>query len=167
MTGYDGVRLTSQKCGLYGPIVHPQVICDVTMVWWYWLRLIPNLSTRLLWQPPVLAGGPVSRDISGSPQYCLVVLPSETSLERVGEGNENLVYPSLWDFKWSFTCRKILRHGTSGFTSRPKEGVLRTFIALKNPSPWPCLNPQPLGPVASTLTTTPPRRLVWFSHSVI
>jgi hypothetical protein len=37
--------------------------------------------------------------------------------------------------------------------------VLRIFIALKNPLPWPGLNLQPLGPVASTLTTTPPRRL--------
>jgi hypothetical protein len=36
--------------------------------------------------------------------------------------------------------------------------VLRIFIGLKNPSPWPGSNPQPLGPVASTLTTTPPRR---------
>jgi hypothetical protein len=34
------------------------------------------------------------------------------------------------------------------------------FFALTNPSPWPGLNPQPLGPVASTLTTTPPRRLL-------
>jgi hypothetical protein len=40
-----------------------------------------------------------------------------------------------------------------------EEGVLRIFIALKSPSPWPCSNPQPLGPVASTLTTTPPRIL--------
>jgi len=24
--GYDGVRLTSQNCGLYGPTVHPRVI---------------------------------------------------------------------------------------------------------------------------------------------
>jgi hypothetical protein len=31
----------------------------------------------------------------------------------------------------SFTCRKILRHGTSCFTSHPKEGVLRIFIAIK------------------------------------
>jgi hypothetical protein len=53
------------------------------------------------------------------------------------EGNENLVYPSLWDFKIFFSCRNILRHGTSGFTSHPKEGVLRIFIALKNPSPLP------------------------------
>ena len=27
-----------------------------------------------------------------------------------------------------------LRHGTDGFTSRPKEGVLRIFFALKNPT---------------------------------
>jgi hypothetical protein len=35
-----------------------------------------------------------------------------------------------------------------------KEGVLRIFIALKNTSPWPGSNPQTLGSVASTLTTT-------------
>jgi hypothetical protein len=39
-----------------------------------------------------------------------------------------------------------------------EERVLRIFIALKNPSPWPGSNPKPLGPVASTLTTTPPKR---------
>jgi hypothetical protein len=53
------------------------------------------LSARALWQPPVLAGGPVSRDISGSPHivrrscqqrhlwqpsYCGAVLSAETSL---------------------------------------------------------------------------------------
>jgi hypothetical protein len=32
------------------------------------------------------------------------------------------------------TCRKILRHGADGFTSLPKEVVLRIFIALKYPS---------------------------------
>jgi hypothetical protein len=30
-----------------------------------------------------------------------------------------------------FTRRKILGHGTSGFTSHPKEVVLLIFIALK------------------------------------
>jgi hypothetical protein len=58
-----------------------------------------------------------------------------------------------------FTCRKILRHAVSGFTSPPKEGVLRIFIALKSPSPRRGLNLRMLGPTASTLTTTPPRRL--------
>jgi hypothetical protein len=52
-----------------------------------------------------------------------------------------------------------LRHGTFGFTSHPKEDVLRIFIALKNLYPRQGLNPRTLDPVASTLTTTPPRRL--------
>jgi hypothetical protein len=33
------------------------------------------------------------------------------------------------------TCREILRHAADGFTSPPKGGLLRIFIALKNP--WP------------------------------
>jgi hypothetical protein len=37
--------------------------------------------------------------------------------------------------------------------------VLRNFIALKNPSAQPGMNPYPFGPVARTQTTTPPRRL--------
>jgi hypothetical protein len=77
----------------------------------------------------------------------------------MGEGNENLVYTSPWNFKRSLTCRKILRYGTSFFISHAKEGVLLICIALKNPSPWQGSNPKPMGPVASTLTTTPPRRL--------
>jgi hypothetical protein len=62
---------------------------------------------------------------------------------------------------------KILRHGTPGFTSHQKEGLLRIFIALRNPSPRPGLNPRPLGPGGSTLTTTPPRRpgLCYFKRS--
>jgi hypothetical protein len=58
-----------------------------------------------------------------------------------------------------FTCRKILRQGVSGFIYPPKEGVLRIFIALENPSPCMGLNPLILGQVASTLIITPPRRL--------
>jgi hypothetical protein len=45
----------------------------------------------------------------------------------MGEGNDNLVYSSLWDFKSSFTCRKILRHGTSGFTSHSRESCAADF----------------------------------------
>jgi hypothetical protein len=117
-----------------------------TMVWWHWQTLTPSLSTTALWQPPVLSGGPVIRDIYGASG-------------RVGNGNENLVYSSLRDLKRYFTRRNILRHGISGFTSYPKESVLRIVIALKTPSPWPGSNPRPLGPVVSTLATTPPRRL--------
>jgi hypothetical protein len=46
-----------------------------------------------------------------------------------------LPFQYLRYLKGSLTCRKILGHGTSDFTSHPKEGVLRIFIALKNPSP--------------------------------
>ena len=35
-----------------------------------------------------------------------------------------------------------LRHGTDGFTSPPKEGVLRIFFALKNPTASAGLNPR-------------------------
>jgi hypothetical protein len=77
-------------------------------------------------------------------------------MEWVGgmdEGMRNLGIHYLWYVNGYFTCR-----ATSGFTSHPKKGVLRTFIALKKPSPRPGLNPRPLGPVESTLTTPPPRR---------
>jgi hypothetical protein len=48
--------------------------------------------------------------------------------------------------------------GPSHFTSHPRGRCAAGFITLKNPSPWLGSNPQPLGPVASTLTTTPPRQ---------
>jgi hypothetical protein len=48
------------------------------------------------------------------------------------------------------TCRKIL-HVTYGFTATPKEGVLRSLIALGR-----VLNPRTLASVTSTVTTRPP-----------
>jgi hypothetical protein len=68
----------------------------------------------------------------------LAVLPAETSgaSRKNGRRNENFAYQYLRYLKGSLTCRKILRHGTYGFTSHPKEGVLRIFIAIKNPLPW-------------------------------
>jgi hypothetical protein len=44
-----------------------------------------------------------------------------------------------------------LRHGTDGFTSPPKEGVLRIFSPLKIRRLWPGLNPRTWVPKASTL----------------
>jgi hypothetical protein len=60
--------------------------------------------------------------------------------------------------KWLFTCCKILRPEVSGLTSSQKEGVLQTFITLKNPRPQQGLNPQTLGPIGSTLTIIPLRQ---------
>jgi hypothetical protein len=121
-----------------------------TTIWWYQLGLTPDLSTWALWQPPELSGSPESRDISGVSR-------------RMDKGNENLVYPFPWNFKRALTCRKILQHGTSCFTSHSKKGVVRIFIALKNLLPWPGSNQRPLGPVASTLTTTSRRQLPFYT----
>ena len=45
----------------------------------------------------------------------------------------------------SIHARKVLLHGTDGFTSPPKEVVLRIFITLKNPSTSAGIEPANLG----------------------
>jgi hypothetical protein len=111
------------------------VICESGGPWWWWwschLEKAPDSSTRALWQQ--------QRNLGAS--------------SRNGKRSENFAYQYLRYVNGFLTCCKILRHGTSGFTFHPKE-----VCALKNPSPLPGLNPRPLGPLASTLTTTPPRR---------
>jgi hypothetical protein len=66
--GSDGVRLTSQNCGLYGPIVHPQVICDVD----HGMIILTEANSQLVYQSALTAPStgwfPFSRDISGSHQ---------------------------------------------------------------------------------------------------
>jgi hypothetical protein len=119
----------------------PRVICEHGEPWWWWcrLRITPESSTRALWQ-----------------SY------QQRHLGKVGgidKGVWILPIHYLRYLKRSLTYRKILRNGTFGFTSCPKERVLWIFIAHKNPSPWPGFNTRPLGQVASTLTTTPPLRL--------
>jgi hypothetical protein len=138
-------------------------------VGWDW-RLRTAASTGLLFIPGWLWCGPWYDGIdwgltpnllperSGSHQYCLAVLSAETSLKRLREWTKEMRIQSIRPRGSSsdlLTCRKILWHGTSVFTSPPKEDVLRNCIALTNPSPWPGLNPRTLGPVASILTTTP------------
>jgi hypothetical protein len=72
----------------------------------------------------------------------------------------NFVYSSLSDFKSSFTCRKILRHGTFPLYFPSERKVCCGFLSpLKIHRLGRVFNPQRLGPMASTLTTTPPRRL--------
>ena len=48
-----------------------------------------------------------------------------------------------------------LRHGTNGFTSIPKEGVLRIFFALKNPTPSAGFEPANLGTKGQYATSRP------------
>jgi hypothetical protein len=66
----------------------------------------------------------------------------------------------------TYHARRVLshavnqRHGTDGFTSRPKEVVLRIFITLKNPSSSAGFEPANLGS-SDKHTTTRPLPLVW------
>jgi hypothetical protein len=62
---------------------------------------------------------------------------------ETGEGNDEFCLKMylFHTLMGSLTHRKILWHGADGFTSPPKEGVLRNFIALKNPSPSAGFNP--------------------------
>jgi hypothetical protein len=55
-----------------------------------------------------------------------------------------------------------LRHGTHGFTSLPKEGVLRTFPALKNPTDSVGFEPE-----ASTLNPRPLKPLPYMGEFVL
>jgi hypothetical protein len=118
----------------------PRVIREHGEPWW-WCRLVitPDPSTRALWQ-------------------CYQQRHLGASRRNEG-GSENLAYQYLKYLKVCLICHKILRHGTSGFTSHLKEGVPRILLPLKIHRLGRVLNPQPLGPVASTLTTTLPRRL--------
>ena len=60
---------------------------------------------------------------------------------------------------WVLLHAVNLRHGTVGFTSPPKEGVLRIFSPEKIRRLRPGLNPRTRVPEASTLTSRPPKPL--------
>ena len=52
-----------------------------------------------------------------------------------------------------------LWHGKNGFTSLPKEGVLRIFFALKNPTASAGFEPANLGTKSQHATSRPPKPL--------
>jgi hypothetical protein len=56
----------------------------------------------------------------------------------------NLALRSIFVYFETF-CGKNLRYGADDFTSPPQEGVLRIFIALKNPSPAAGIEPTKTG----------------------
>jgi hypothetical protein len=56
----------------------------------------------------------------------------------------------------SFSCRKA-RHGTDGFTSPPKEGVLRIFSPPKNPTASAGFETANLGTKGQHATSRPPK----------
>ena len=58
-----------------------------------------------------------------------------------------------------------LRHGTNSFTSLPKEGVLRIFFALKNPTA--SAGVEPAGTKGQHATSRPPKPLNDFHSTVL
>ena len=55
-----------------------------------------------------------------------------------------------------------LRHGNDGFTSPPKEGLLRIFFALKNPTASAGFEPANLGTKSQHVTPRPPKPLIYY-----
>jgi hypothetical protein len=105
---YDGVRLRFQNSRLF---FIPRVNVSAERWWWCRLGITPELSTRARWQ-----------------------FNKQRHLERVGgmdEGMRILCIQYLWYVDGSSTCRKTLRHGTSGFTSHPKKVCCGFFSPLK------------------------------------
>jgi hypothetical protein len=82
-------------------------------------------------------------------QSSLKILPESSSSKAGGTGERNnkfcLTKYLFHTSKGSLSCRKIVQHGADGFTSPPKEGVLRIFIALKRPSTLKGFEPTNLG----------------------
>jgi hypothetical protein len=83
---------------------------------------------------------PTGHQILISPQSSLEKLPAESSSSKAvgnSEGNyEFCLTKYLFNTSKVFlTCRKILRHGADSLTVPPQEGLLRTFVALKNLTP--------------------------------
>jgi hypothetical protein len=137
MMGWDYVSELRPPTGL---LFIPSVMCEHGEPWWWWCRLgiTPNSSTRALWQSYQ------QRSLGAS--------------RRNGRRSANFAYQYLKYLKGPLTCRKVLRHGTFGFTSHPKEDVLRICIASKNLSSRPGIEPRSPGlPVRS-------QTLYWLSY---
>jgi hypothetical protein len=66
------------------------------------------------------------------------------------------------DFHVAFRDAVNLRHGTHSFTSLPKEGVLRIFFALKNPTASAGFEPANLGSKGQHDSSRPPKPLTWW-----
>jgi hypothetical protein len=136
------VRLSLWTAATSGLIVHPpgEIWEWRSMARWCRQGKAPESYTRALWQCYQQSNLGASR------------------IHGCKEWNCSLVGISIILASDILHALKFYDMGPLALLSHLKEDVLGIFITLKNLSPQPVLNPQPLGPVASTLTTTPPRR---------
>jgi hypothetical protein len=143
MMGWDYVSELRSPTGL---LFIPQVICEHGEPWLWWCRLgiTPDSSTRALWQSyqqrHLDQVGVMDEGVRISP--ISICSTSKNLLHAVKSYNMGL--PALLPIRGK-VCY--------GFFYRPW-----------SPSPQPGLNSRPLGPVASTLTSTPPRRLTFLRY---
>jgi hypothetical protein len=97
----------------------------------------------------------------------------ETSVSvggNYGRGNGRFNFAYKCDFHGKCTDllhAAMLRHGTDGFTSPLKEGMLRIFVARKIRRLQPDLNPRTWVPEASMLTTRPLEQLICILQGTI
>jgi hypothetical protein len=102
-----------------------------------WVLIIPHSSTRDFFAAETLsseAGRKLARNVR---EFC------RRSISVILRRN-------------LLTCRKILRHGTDGFTSLRRKSSYGFLSSLKLCRPRPGLNLRTLGPVARTIATRPP-----------
>jgi hypothetical protein len=89
------------------------------------------------------------------------VVAAETPSSNAGRNSvtwpQNFAYQHLSYLKGYLTCCTILRHWADGFTTRPKEVVLRTSVSLKNPSLSAGFEHSNLGSSGKHDKITPPR----------
>jgi hypothetical protein len=94
LIGYVGWDWRLRTVAITGLLFIPQVNVSGQPWWWCRLGITPDLSTRARWQ-----------------SY------QQRRPKRVGGMDEGMRIQYLWYVNGSFTCHKILWHGTSGFTS--------------------------------------------------
>jgi hypothetical protein len=132
--------------------------------------------TGILFAPQVIYGHGESwwNDVDGENSWLvhhssLTILTAESPGSKEEEWAKRMINLAsrsscVRTCKWFCTCRKIFRHEADGFTSPSKEGVLRIFTALKNPSFRPGLNLRTLGSNGKHANHYTSRRLLAYNR---
>jgi hypothetical protein len=137
------VRLCLSTAATNGPIVYHQVTYEHGVPWWNNADRDNSLfihQTSLAFLSSQSSSGKATGTGEGSDEFCITKYLFHSS-------------------KGSLTCRKILWHGSGGFTSPPPEGVLRILMVLKIHYPQPGSKQLTSDPLPSTLTVRPPRTI--------
>jgi hypothetical protein len=136
VVGYDGMILTSQNCGPYGPIVHPHVICDVD----HGMTILAEANSQLVYQSALADTDTLRRSSHARHLWCEWESGRrkwEFSLS-VPVGLQEILYMprnlTTWDLRLYVelqSCRWILRFSRRRVWGWKSSGMLlRVFITL-------------------------------------